>query len=654
MLFRLFLSVLLALLKGLSLGSPVIPETHVLSEVLDYSHMYADDSVVKSFVDELVSLSHSSRNISKCDQCVTRLAVGKSLSLLRPDLVPRVFTQWCQQTQYMSNSSCVATFSRNTVKSSYTGTNFADMLSLMDPFGYDGQLYCCYKESACAKPKTPNVTLSHLWPAKQAKHFIAPEPAANDTFNVLHISDFHIELDYTVGAEANCSSSMCCTPHSRNTFANITSHPRKDWNSFYNSTYTDDGFVKGSLMDVFKNDSIWAPATTFGNYKCDAPEILINSSLDSIANFSFENNLDFEFAIFTGDLVDHDELTLTGYEMTVESEEVVFRDIKNKLGDVPMYPVMGNHDTFPYGELGQENHGFSNYFSWNSELMADLWEDYGWLTPKESQYARKHYTGFSVETKLGLKVISLNSNVWYKKNHYAYWNASQPDTFGQFEFLVEELVASEAKDQRVWIIAHIPFSGDALPLPAKLFAEVVERFSPYTIANIFFGHTHLDQFEILYSGPGNDAKTIENVVASSWISQAVTPWVNNNPSWRYYSVDKETFSVMNAYNYYTQLNETFSNNGAEPVWEFEYSSREGYNITWPETAPLNATYWHLVASRINESVEFNQIYENYATRFSPYVPDCANSTDCSLNYCYVTSFTVDQYDDCVTGVKSKR
>ncbi|SCU77409.1 LADA_0A00298g1_1 [Lachancea dasiensis] len=651
---KLLYCTVLSLIYGLALGSPAISDSSALADLLESSDKFNDHSVVQAFVEELKAISHSSRNISKCDQCVARLAVGKSLALLRPDLVPPVFTQWCTETQYMSNSTCLSTFSRNTVKSSYTGTNFADMLTLMDPFGYDGQLYCCYKESACSKPKTPDVSLSHKWPAKQTKHKVAPVPSANDTFNVLHLSDFHIELDYTIGAEANCSASMCCTPHSKNTFANLTSHSHKDWNSYYDSHYEGNSLVKGSLIDVFKNDSIWSPATTFGHYECDAPEILINSSLDSIANFSSTNNIDFEFAIFTGDAVDHDELSLTSYEVTVNSEEAVFRDIKNKLGDVPVYSVLGNHDTFPYGELGQENHGFSNYFAWNAELMADLWEDYGWLGSDESQYARKHYTGFSVETSMGLKVISLNSNVWYKKNHYAYWNASQPDTFGQLDFLIDELVESESKDQRVWIIAHIPFSADALPLPAKLFAEVIERFSPYTIANIFFGHTHLDQFEILYSGPGGDAKTIENVVASSWISQAVTPWVENNPSWRYYSVDKKTFSIMNAYNYYTKLNETFTNNGSAPVWEFEYSSREGYNVTWPESAPLNATYWHKVASMVNESVEYNQVYENYAKRFSPYVPDCASTDDCALDYCYLTSFTVDQYDSCVENVKNNK
>ncbi|SCV99674.1 LAFE_0A08394g1_1 [Lachancea fermentati] len=638
---------LLVLLSSLASCFPTTKGKEGLAELLSENQVLSDNDIIRNIVNELKSLS--SGNLSVCDQCTTRLAIGKSLSILKPDLVSPVFTQWCIDTAYWSNSTCISTFSRNTVDSSYTGTNFGHMLSLMDPFGYDGQLYCHFKESGqCPKPLTPNVTLSDKWPPKQPKHNVAPEPSWNDTFNVLHISDFHVELDYTVGSEVNCTNSMCCTPHSKNKFARKTeSITEGSLNSFYNSSYIDDTFVKGSYIDVFKNTSVWTPATTFGSYNCDAPEILINSSMNSIVEYMEKNSLNYDFAIFTGDLLDHDEIKYTSYDLTVESEELVFRDMKAKLKNMPVYPVLGNHDMFPYGELAQENHGFSNLFTWNDELMADLWQQYGWIDFKASKYARKHYSGYSVETKRGLKIISLNSNTWYWKNHYAYWNASQPDTFGQFEFLINELVESEEKDQRVWIVAHIPFATDSLPLPANLFVEIVERFSPYTIAGIFFGHTHLDQFEVLYSGSGKDSKTIENVLNHAWISQAITPWIQNNPSWRYYTVDKKTFSIMDAYNFYTKLNETYTNEGSEPIWEFEYSSREGYNIDWPKTSPLNGTYWHLVAEKVRNSPKYRQIYRNYAMRFSPFVPNCFNSTDCENDYCVLTSFTVDEYQDCI-------
>ncbi|KAH3899141.1 uncharacterized protein SCDLUD_004568 [Saccharomycodes ludwigii] len=620
------------------------------SDVSWTKNTVADDQLVVQSVQMLYSIGNDT-SLSKCEKCKSRLLFGKSLAFTRADLIPTIWKQWCLESGYETTTTCLTNFGRNTVSNSSTGSNFADMLSLMNPLSMDGDYYCHYKESnQCALPVTPsNLSISYMWNnTKPAKAYVAPQPS-NETFNVLHISDFHIELDYTVGTDANCSASMCCTPHTSNSKKVPQNHTSTGYNSFYtNANYAVNGtFTQGDWVNV-NESSVWVPATTFGNYKCDAPEVLINSSLHSIGDYQKSNNISFDFAIFTGDLVDHDETAYTGYDMTVESEQIIFRDIKNTLDEVPVYSVLGNHDTFPYGEIAQEKSGFQNKFDWNAELMSDLWYDYGWLNASEAQQVKTHYTGFSVTTKQGLKIISLNSNCWYMKNHYAYWNTVEdPDSFGQFEFLISELLDSEANDQRVWIIYHIPVSSDILPPQAKLFGDVIERFSPYTIAAIFNGHTHRDEFQIMYKGNGtSDTKTEDNVVNNAWICQAVTPWVENNPGWRYYEIDTETFSIMNAYNFYTKLNETFTNNGSEPVWNFEYSSRTAYNIDWPTNAPLNATYWHKVATSIGSSNGTLQTYENFAKRFSPYTGDCSTGA-CDTDYCYVTSFYVDQYANCL-------
>lgn len=637
----------LLLTSPLAIASPIRNGEESLQNVLDSSMVLSDSNIVDAIV---TALEEASSSNDSCASCINRLAIGKSLSLVRPDLIPKSFNKWCVKTKYASNSTCDTNFARNTVASGTTGSNFADMLQLMDPFGYDGALYCHYKDnSACLKPITPNVTLSHLWPLKKAKHHVAPEPSVNDTFNVLHISDFHVELDYEVGAEANCTNSMCCTPHSVNKFKIGNKSYKGLWNSFYENSRYDAknmSYIKGEFVDVFQNNSIWTPATTFGNYQCDSPEVLINSSLNSVIEYSKVNDINFEFALFTGDLVDHDETKYTSYHLTVESEELVLRDIKSRLGSIPVYPVLGNHDNYPYGELGQEGYGFSNKFTWNAELIADIYEDYNWLNAKTAQYTRRHYTGFSVDTKMGLKVVSLNSNCYYKKNHYAFWNATNPDAFGQWEFLINELVESEGKDQRVWIIAHIPPATDGLPLPSKIFSEIIERFSPYTIAGIFFGHTHYDQFNLLYAGTGK--YTIDNVVNFAWIGQSIVPFIGNNPSWRYYEVDKKTFSIMNGFNFYTKLNETYNNDGSEPKWEFEYSSREGYNISWPASNPLNGSYWHLVAEKVRDNVAYRQLYENYSKRWSPAVPNCNLEGNCVADFCTLANFNLDDYDACVS------
>ncbi|ODQ57761.1 hypothetical protein WICANDRAFT_81087 [Wickerhamomyces anomalus NRRL Y-366-8] len=619
----------------------------------------SDAKLIVDFARQLTLIDQfNGTNTTKCDKCIKRLQLGKTITMTKPNLVYPVFTKWCIDNKVANKVTCETNYGRNTVDNSTFGTNFANMLYLMDPSSYDGQLYCHFQDTkSCPLPKTPKVDLSGYWPPKQPKHHVAPTPG-NETYNVLHVSDFHIELNYQIGAEANCSRGMCCTPYSKNAAklpqgysftANLTEDQIGNL-SYTPAWYDEDNELQyGEPVDVFKNGSdVWYPANTFGHYECDAPPVLVNSSLNSVAKFQEELDLDFKFSIFTGDLVEHDEAQYKSHEFVIESEEIVFRDMKKTLKGIPVFSVLGNHDTFPYAQLAQEKSGFGNLFDWNADLMADMWEDYGWINSTTAQHVRKHYSGFAVTTSTDLKIIVLNSNAYYVKNLYMYWNATDIDSFGQFQFLIDELVDAEAKDQRVWIMAHIPFIKEALPLPAEVFTQIIKRFSPYTIAGIFFGHTHLDQFNLLYDG-GVGNKTEQNLVANAWISQALTPLTENNPGWRYYSIDTKTHSVMNSFNYYTKLNDTFTNGNEEPIWEFEYSAREAYESVaeWPDNAPLNATFWHRVATGVNNTEEIAQTYSNYKKRFSPFTPNCIGTDECDGSWCFLSSFTAKDHQECM-------
>ena len=621
-----------------------------LQTLLQTQYPVADESIIANIVSQL---NQTTSDEDKCGGCIDRLVIGKSLVATRPDLVAPAFTKWCTLSQYQNNDTCVQNYGISSVTESSLGSFFVDMLAGMDPTGYDGQLYCHYYENNnCPKPVTPNVTMSHLWPPKTPEHMTAPEPGNNGTFNVLHFSDIHIQLNYTIGAESNCTETLCCNVNSHNNI-NLTGSSPYDgyWNSYYNSYFAENGtFVQGSYIDVFNTSKAWTPATTFGNYNCDAPEVLLNSTLENILEYSKQNNITYDFTLFTGGVGDDDMAKYISFENTVASEGTVFRILKDRLASLPVFPVVGSQDSFPYGQLASQTSGAVNKFAWNYNILSNMWQQFGWLSAEDAQQARQHYTGYSVETKLGLKIIALNSNAWFRENNYGYINATQPDNFGQFSFLIEELVASEAKNQRVWIIAHIPPATAGLPIPSNIFSEIVERFSPSTIAGLFFGHSHEDQFEILYAGSGtNDTKTVESAINQAYIAPSVSPWGGVNPAWRFYQVDKTTFSVMNVHNYYSPLNSTFTSNSTKPTWFHEYSSRFGYNISWPTTSPLNATYWHLVAQQIGSNVTVRQTYEKFAKRLSPYVSDCYNTNQCDADYCYVTSFTVDEYEACVAA-----
>ncbi|KAM9910961.1 hypothetical protein OXX69_003981 [Metschnikowia pulcherrima] len=536
--------------------------------------------------------------------------------------------------------------------------------------------YCHYKGKYCALPETPDVTdvfdLESLWPKKEPKHAFEPKyTRSRELFNVLHISDFHNELRYQLGSEANCSQGLCCLPESYNTaltdssynftdvYKSINGNDAMNLSFFEGTHYTDNNtYVEGEYHDFPKSRGwnwAWTPASTFGNYQCDPPEVMLNNSLLHIRNSSSVHN--FEFSLFTGDIVDHDVIHCDA-NVTKFAEIRSYKIMKHFLQDIPIYATLGNHDTFPYGQLAPHslNNGTfdESTYHWNEEELAELWVNNGWFKESEKANISQHYAGFSTTTSRGLKVISLNSNCYYQKNLYAYIDVeNQPDLFGQWQFLIDELVESERKGQRVWILAHVPAGdSDTLPIQSNIFARIVERFSPYTIASIFYGHTHKDQFKILHSQNSEP-------VNMAWISQAITPLGPANPSWRYYEVEDESFNIINAFNYYSPLNETWVNGANEPVWQYEYSPRAAYDSKgeWPVEAPLNATFWDkFVLQRLSNSsdLNFHQAYTDYMYRVNPYVPDCKNgssvSADCYAdNYCYNLAFTIDEYDKCVKG-----
>lgn len=541
----------------------------------------------------------------------------------------------------------------------------------------DMEYYCYYKGlKACELPETPDVdsmfNFESKWPAKQQKHYSEPnygvEPKDRELFNVLHFTDFHTQLRYTVGSEANCSVGICCLPESYNKDLpdmknyNFTSQyfdvdatlENIDYSFYQDAHYDENGtYVKGENYDLVGGrgyDSVVFPASTFGGYACDAPEVLIDNTLRYISSIKDQKN--FEFSLFTGDLVDHDKLHCTP-QVTKDAEVLGFKLMKEHLGSIPVFPALGNHDTFPYGQLAPQHMDPNNSYQYNTELMSEIWVNDGWLPESERAEIKQHYTGFSTTTTRGLKVIGLNSNAYYQKNLWNYINLSEtPDPFGQWEFLINELVESEQKQQRVWIMAHIPSGdGDVLPIQSQIFAKIIERFSPYTVANIFFGHTHRDQFKILFSS--NNSEDVANM---AWIAQSVTPAWDLNPSFRYYEVEDKSFNIRNSYSYYTELNQTFVNGGDEPEWISGYSPREVYdpNGTWPATAPINGTFWNeYVLKKMSDSsnIEANQLYLDLQYRKSPYVPQCANgteiTTDCyNDNYCAVANFLSEEYIKC--------
>ncbi|KZS89241.1 Metallo-dependent phosphatase [Sistotremastrum niveocremeum HHB9708] len=515
----------------------------------------------------------------------------------------------CNQFNFDSFGSCMDEFFQSS-----DGDVATQVLQFANVSGSDGQ-YICAKviNKSCPQPTAIKLDLTHYFSKPKPPNARAPPPSGRKSVRVLHLSDFHLDPRYDNGAEADCSQFLCCR----------------------------DGSVKTSSP----NKTV-IPAPRWGAFFCDTPYDLAGSVMQAVPELAGVDG-SFEWGIFTGDLISHDNDNALGRAYTEYEEVAVFSMIKQIVGSVPVYATLGNHDGWPQAFNTPINLGPSfvgGQFSWNYEHVSSLWEKFDWIDSASQNFAKVHYGAYSMVTKFGLKVISFNTDFWYNDNWFNFVDTENPDISGQFRFIADELQDAEDNHQRVWIIGHVPPGWDgfsALPNPSNLFFQIVTRYSPHVIAEIFFGHNHEDEFAIFYANNATNI-TVENALMTQWISPSITPLSNLNSGFRAYDVDPVTFNIIDAYTWFSNVTafEAINNQtkGGAP-FEFEYSAREAYGggINWPTGAPLNATFWHHVTEQWEANPALVETFTAFQGKLSTQTRNCTSSACTTSKICYARS-----------------
>ncbi|KAK5236373.1 hypothetical protein LTR47_002324 [Exophiala xenobiotica] len=474
----------------------------------------------------------------------------------------------------------------------------------------------------------PSNTTGYFGP--KPANLTVPKPSGKRV-KVLHMSDMHIDPRYAVGSEANCSSGLCCRANAASTSSKVT-----------------------------------LPAPLYGAFNCDSPYFLLTSALESIAPLTgttHNNKSDgdqFAWSIYTGDLVSHESQNELSRNYTMYAEWSIYHMLKAYIPSGPIFPVLGNHDSNPEaidsphsmpGNLGQQQ-------SWNYDHVASLWQQNNWITPEAANKARMHYAAYSINHPVypKLRIITLNTDFWYRSNFLNFINTTNPDVSGNMKFLANELQDAENKGERVWIIGHVLTGWDGsnpMPNPTDLFYQIIDRYSPHVIASIFFGHTHEDQFMIYYANNGT-AQDAAHALNVGWIGPSVTPLTNLNSGYRMYEVDTGDFSIYNAYTYYANVSAFGAINANEtgPVWNFEYSTRDAYAIGWPENAPLNATYWHKVTEAMAANHTLVSMFNTFDGKMSVKTSNCTSTACAEAKICYMRSGSVALGKQCPQGFGS--
>lgn len=312
-----------------------------------------------------------------------------------------------------------------------------------------------------------------------------------------------------------------------------------------------------------------------------------------------------------------------------------------------VYGTAGNHEQSPVN-LFEPNSVGSNA-QWLYNLLANVWTPW---TGQASTSSIQDIGAYSVKYPHGnIRVISLNTNMYYKANFLLFQRNLIRDPNDQLAWLVKELDAAEKAKENVYITGHMPMGDtDAFRDGSNYFDQIVNRYSN-TIAAMFFGHTHVDHFEITYSDYSK--RSFANAKAMSYIAPSLTP-TSGMPAFRVYEVDPDTFSVLDSITYTADMtNPDFQTKG--PVWKKYYSAKEVYGsaIDPPVTdskAELSPAFWHNVTAAFETNPT---LFNSYISRKSrgwkndTCAGDCEKTEICQLraargqDNCYVAKPGID-------------
>ncbi|WVQ68661.1 uncharacterized protein L199_006870 [Kwoniella botswanensis] len=550
---------------------------------------------------------------SNCTKCMDALTAASRLAKEHPKLVPQLLVSMCKKYKFASGNGCQV-YSEHA-----QGPFYAQVLAYADVGGSDGQYLCqnFISVSKCPRPALPKFDASEFWTKPKPSNVTAPVPKGTNRVKVLHMSDFHIDPRYATGSEANCTSDLCCR--------------------------------KGNpVASLYSNYTPSVPAPRFGYFQCDTPWALGAAAVEAIPVLTGTHGDDIlNMTIFTGDLVSHDPYYQLSRDFILYTETALYDLWKRTLNpSSPLFAAIGNHDQYQQAFDSPDTLTgiLKKQFSWNYDHLSSLWKNNDWIDDKAARQAKAHYGGYSVQHASNLKVITINTDLWYRSNIFAFINTTRSDNFGFLKFLAEELQEAEDNDSRAYIVGHVLSGWDGTnPVigPTDAFYQIVDRYS-HVIAGIFWGHTHEDQNLIYYAHNATDIST-ETAQNVGWIGPSITPLTDLNSGFRLYEVDAETWDILDAHTWYsnvTTYGDLDSQVAVGPSYQYEYSTREAYggNIDWPKNAPLNATWWHLVTERMSsDGGALVNLYNAHQGKMSIRSPNCT-STDCiEAKVCYIRS-----------------
>ncbi|XP_055937861.1 acid sphingomyelinase-like phosphodiesterase 3b [Argiope bruennichi] len=381
----------------------------------------------------------------------------------------------------------------------------------------------------------------------------------------------------------------------------------------------------------------------YGNFLCDSPQYLINATILSMKQIHPTP----DFIIWTGDNLPHTEKFDPGWDITFEAIRNTTLLLSSTFPNVLILPSIGNHDSFPPNILPADNTSNNIYKGYLEKgRWKDLINESEWSTFVKGGY-------YSHLVKPGLRIISLNTILWYEPNNLT---AKISDPANQFQWLEGILKNSSKLSEKVYIIGHVPPGfynrgfpgqkcGPTFHLPhLESYLKILLNYSQVIVGQLY-GHLHVDMFQVYQYNTGV-------FKGSSLLASSVTPWHSNkqdnvsipvNPSVRLIHYSRTDARLLEFDQYY--LNLTKANNMSETpkentnVYELLYSFAKFYGVPDLSTESLVQVY---------ETLKRNKtVFDSFFTFLSAAERTVDCDSDCEVaQLCSISCSSNQEYDMC--------
>ncbi|GCB23973.1 sphingomyelin phosphodiesterase [Aspergillus awamori] len=367
----------------------------------------------------------------------------------------------------------------------------------------------------------------------------------NTTLRIAHITDTHVDLAYTPGTSTHCRKPICCRQY---------------------HAYDAPGRSK-------------TPCSTWGSPHCDPPLRLLHSMLSAL-----QSQQQPHLTLFTGDIVAHD-IWNTSQQSVLACFNATYSALLQTLNN-PVYAAIGNHDTHPVNIFPGVDTPEELDVEWAYNALTTHWKSLQNNTALNVRSGAYATTYTHPPTDNQIKIISYNSNLYYRLNLLLYTTPMPGDPMSQFTWLITELHAAEQESLKVLLITHIPISSkETLPAYADSLRRILYRYKN-TIMAVFCGHGHVDTF----GGHGHGQRVEKNdmavekgereeeVIGVQMMAPAMTP-MSGYPAFRVYEsrLSGDGLKVMDFEEYVARAHPFIDSSlQGEPVWVRYYSAMEAY------------------------------------------------------------------------------